>query len=316
MKGAIFRRPLLSILFINKLFTIMSKTLNLEGQAPSVQASPVQEIAVVNFLGEDIRVLGTPQDPLFIASDVARWIDNADASSMCRMLEASDTEKVLISSKSSNGTVQNREVLAVTEQGLYKILWRSNKPKAQQFASKCADIIKEIRLTGSYSVAQPSYQLPQNYVEALEALITSEKEKLLLQDKNNEQKHIIRQQSDTIDVLLPKAIAFDDETSTGGWYSGSEAAKLIYGRAFKDGRTKLYEFLREKGILLRVGKNNMPSGHYMDIGWLKTVWTSDERTGHEVPTPVFSKKGIKGIHRMLVEEEMETYKEPLFVGSI
>lgn len=243
-------------------------------------------------------------------------IDQANTTSMCRMLEEQDLKKVSIRVSQSNWgheSESTQEVLAVTEQGLYKILWRSNKPKAQQFASKCADIIKEIRLTGSYSVqhARPSYQIEDPIARA-HKWIEEEKERIALKDQNDEQRHVIKQQGDMIDVLLPKAIAFDDETSTGGWYSGSEAAKLIYGSAFKDGRTKLYEFLREKGILLRVGKNNMPSGHYMDNGWLKTVWTHDERTGHEVPTPVFSKKGIREIHWMIIGKEMEMYKEDLF----
>lgn len=267
----------------------------------SAGASPVQEITVVNFLGEDIRVLGTPQDPLFIAADVAKWIDHDNPTMMCRMLDVDDLQKVsIISSYGTNGATQTKEVLTVTEQGLYKILWRSNKPKAQQFASKCADIIKEIRLTGSYSVTRPSYQIEDPIARA-QKWIDEEKERIALLDQNNDQKHIIKQQNNMIDILLPKARAFEDEISTDGWYSGSAAAKIIYGETFKGGRNKLYEFLREKGILLRVGKHNMPSGYYMDNGWLKAVWHYDDREKKEIPTPVFSMKGIRGIHKMIIE---------------
>lgn len=116
----------------------------------------VKEIYTVDFLGMRLRVFGTPDNPMFIASDVAEWIGHSDVSTMCRTLEEGCyTRKVCIASSVishgiDTGIKQNKEVLAITEQGLYRILWRSNKPNAQKFASKCADIIKEIRLTGTY----------------------------------------------------------------------------------------------------------------------------------------------------------------------
>ena len=282
----------------------MLQTVNPEGARPSVFNHP--EFGSVRVIMKD------DGEPLFCLKDVCDILEVGNPSDVKNRL----SKDTLDSIEGINPKNPEQGVIFVNEDGLYDVILDSRKPEAKRFRKwVTSEVLPSIRKTGSYSIAQPSYQIEDPIARA-QKWIEEEKVRIELQDQNNEQKHIIKQQNDMIGVMLPKAIAFDDETSTGGWYSGSEAAKLIYGRAFKDGRTKLYEFLRGKGVLLRVGKNNMPSGHYMDNGWLKTVWTHDERTGHEVPTPVFSKKGIKEIHEMLIDEELEAYKEPLFVGSI
>lgn len=220
-------------------------------------ASPVSEITVVNFLGRDIRVLGTPEDPLFIAKDVAGWIEHSNVSAMTQMLEEQDIRKVyIISDYGTVGAKQTKEVLAITEQGLYKILWRSNKPEAQKFASKCADIIKEIRLKGSYSTT------PKTYIDALKALVASEEEKERLALMN-------KQQQIQIEEDRPKVDAYDDMMSTEGWLTFSEAAKTIFGQYSDQGRNQLFEYCRKHGYI-RPGSTE-PYQQYVNLGWFKVV---------------------------------------------
>lgn len=149
--------------------------------------------------------------------------------------------------------------------------------------------------------ARPSYQIEDPIARA-QKWIEEEKERIALRDQNNEQKHIIHQQSDMIDVLLPKAKAWDDEMSADGWYSGSVAAKIIYGNQSDMGRNNLYKFLRKKGVLLKKDEHNILVDSYVKKGWMKTVWIYDERKKKAVPTPLFSKKGIKEIHNMIIQD--------------
>lgn len=96
------------------------------------------------FLEKTVRVFGTPEEPLFLARDVAEWIDYSKrpdgtykVSVMLNPLD--DDEKVKITTPTTNkdGVLQsNTEYWFLTENGLYEVLMLSRKPKAKQFKSK------------------------------------------------------------------------------------------------------------------------------------------------------------------------------------
>lgn len=47
----------------------------------------------------------------------------------------------------------NRETIFINEAALYKMIFRSNKPKAEEFANwVCAEVLPQLRKTGSYGV--------------------------------------------------------------------------------------------------------------------------------------------------------------------
>ena len=93
------------------------------------------------FLDKTVRVFGTPENPLFLARDVAEWIDYSkrpDGSyKMDVFLKNVDVkEKIKIFNPAYNkgGVLQiNTEYWFLTEDGLYEVLMLSRKPKAKQF---------------------------------------------------------------------------------------------------------------------------------------------------------------------------------------
>lgn len=110
----------------------------------------MSELSVISkstFLGKEIDVYGTVEEPLFKAKDVAEWIEHSDPSKMAESLDAD--EKLL---RTMFVAGQNREVLFLTEDGLYEVLMLSRKPIAKQFKKGVKEILKSIRKTGSYSV--------------------------------------------------------------------------------------------------------------------------------------------------------------------
>ena len=74
-------------------------------------------------LGNRFRIYGDYDNPLFLAKDVAEWIEY-DKSSINKMLETvDDDEKILmVSEKSSEGIQANTKYWFLTEDGLYEIL--------------------------------------------------------------------------------------------------------------------------------------------------------------------------------------------------
>ena len=107
-----------------------------------------------SFLEKTVRVFGTPEEPLFLARDVAEWIDHKDVTSMLRNID--EDEKVAITTN-SNPPLNERMVLQantsysfLTENGLYEVLMLSRKPKAKEFKKKVKEILKTIRKTGGY----------------------------------------------------------------------------------------------------------------------------------------------------------------------
>lgn len=111
----------------------------------------MNEIKVINksmLLGKEIDVYGSVDEPLFLAKDVAEWIEHTQPS---KMVETVDEDEKLMGTIFLSG--QNREVWMLTEDGLYEVLMQSRKPIAKQFKKGVKEILKTIRKTGCYSVA-------------------------------------------------------------------------------------------------------------------------------------------------------------------
>lgn len=88
-------------------------------------------------LGRGLKVYGTVEEPLFLAKDVAEWIDYAwtskaqSARDIPKMLKTVDEDEKLIGRLFLSG--QNRKVWFLTEDGIYEVLMQSRKPIAKQW---------------------------------------------------------------------------------------------------------------------------------------------------------------------------------------
>lgn len=97
-------------------------------------------------LGKEFKIYGTTEQPLFLAKDVAEWIEHANATLMLKNVD--EEEKKLDYILDSSG--QRRKSSFLTEDGLYEVLMQSRKPIAKQFKKKVKEILKTIRKTGGY----------------------------------------------------------------------------------------------------------------------------------------------------------------------
>lgn len=99
-------------------------------------------------LGKRFRVYGTAEEPLFVAKDVAEWIEY-DVSSVNKMLNNVDEDEKVRKNIPTLGGMQ--ESWCLTENGLYEVLMQSRKPIAKQFKKEVKDILKTIRKHGIYA---------------------------------------------------------------------------------------------------------------------------------------------------------------------
>jgi len=113
----------------------------------------MQEITIISqqeVMGRDFKIYGDFENPLFLAKDIAGWIEHTNTSAMVSTVD--DGEKVISIVYTPGGS---QEALFLTEDGLYEVLMQSRKPVAKQFKSEVKTVLKSIRRTGGYIPAGP-----------------------------------------------------------------------------------------------------------------------------------------------------------------
>ena len=86
---------------------------------------------------------GTPEEPLFLAKDVAEWLDLSNTTDMVSRVDEDEVTKLNL------GGLQG-ECNFLTEDGLYEVLMQSRKPIAKEFKKEVKNILKTIRKSGGY----------------------------------------------------------------------------------------------------------------------------------------------------------------------
>lgn len=95
------------------------------------------------LLGKQFKIYGDLENPLFLAKDVANWIDY-EISNVSKMVKNVDDDEKIIT------RINNTSATFLTEDGLYEVLMLSKKPIAKEFKKEVKKILKLIRKTGIY----------------------------------------------------------------------------------------------------------------------------------------------------------------------
>ena len=202
------------------------------------------------ILGKQFRIFGDFENPLFLAKDVAEWIEY-DTSSINKMLNNVDeTEKVRKNVPTPGG---NQEMWFLTEDGLYEVLMLSRKQIAKEFKKQIKEILKTIRKNGMY-VTERLLDNPDLAIQAFTKLKEERKKRKELEAKIEEQK--------------PQVLFANTVKSSYTSILVGELAKILTQGGFKTGQNRLFDLLRKDGFLIsRQGTDyNMPTQKSMELG--------------------------------------------------
>ncbi len=211
--------------------------------------------------GKDFKIYGDIDNPLFLAKDVAEWIEHSNPTEMVRTVDESEKLNSTILSAG-----QNREVTFLTEDGLYEVLMQSRKPIAKQFKAQVKLILKEIRKTGSYS-AKP--------ISPTEALLQSVQ--ILAQQEREIQQ-----------IKLQATQAIQQLSVLGERVSNLDSVDLI-GDLQQRLNAMIRKYARDNGVAYNVAWSEFTkaynTAYRANLTALKTNY--EERHGRSVTRPQF-----------------------------
>jgi len=255
--------------------------------------SNLQVIYNQEVLGQDFKIYGTKEEPLFLAKDVANWIEHKN---ITHMMNTVDEDEKLTYTICNSG--QGREMWFLTENGLYEVLMQSRKPIAKQFKKKVKEILKQIRKTGGYIPVAEDEDDATIMARALlvaQKTIDNKNKELEAKTKELEDKNrFINQIAESRNSLLVREVA--------KIISKSDSNILI-------GEKRLYEKLREWGWVHYKGTE--PKQYALDRGYLEVkegTVTNQSGTFTYYTTKVTG-KGQKRILEKLLKEQSEKNKQ-------
>jgi anti-repressor protein len=184
--------------------------------------------------GQQVRTVVIDGEPWFVARDVAGVLGYSNGSrDIARHTSERQRREYRIGTPSGEQTA-----VVLSEPGVYRMVMRSNMPKAVEFQDWLAeDVIPSIRQTGRYEAAQPAFVMP-THAEALRGWASE-----------IEAREVAEAQ---VAVLEPRAQAWDTLASAEGDFSVRDAAKILSRDPLvRLGERRLFTLLGSWGWLYR-----------------------------------------------------------------
>ena len=146
-----------------------------------------------NGLHTEIVIKGTVENPIFRASDIGEILKMSNIRSHIQHFDKTERDDV----NSIDGIGRVQQVTFLTEKGLYKILFKSRKSIAEQFQNWVCDVVKELRISGTYSLQQQLEQTQQQLVESEQNFDS----RLRKENELKKQEFILREFGSNSDVI-------------------------------------------------------------------------------------------------------------------
>ena len=242
-----------------------------------IQMNELTVIQQQEILGKPFTVYGDFENPLFLAREVAEWIEHSNVSMMLQSID--DDEKEL----HQIGTLNNAySAWFLTEDGVYEVLMQSRKPIAKHFKKEVKAVLKSIRKHGAYMTPETLEQALLNPDTMIKLCMQLKEE----QNKNGELQLKNAELTVNNQIMKPKADYFDELVERGTLTNFRETAKLF------DVREKEFiNFLIDKKYIYRDKKGKLVPYANKNNGLFATKETYNEKTDWSGTQTLITPKG-------------------------
>lgn len=207
----------------------------------------------------DVRALELNGAPWFVGKDVAEALGYGAGKSLANAVSKHvDEEDKGVTEMMTPGGVQ--KVIIINESGLYSLVLSSKLPSAKKFKHwVTSEVLPTIRRHGAYMTE-----------EALEKAITSPDFLIKLATNLKEEKEKRLEAERKIEADRPKVtFANAVNVSKDGMLLGM-LAKLLHQNGIDIGQKRLFQWMRDKGYLMKNGTDkNMPTQKARELGLFK-----------------------------------------------
>lgn len=231
----------------------------------------------------EIRTIEKDGEPWFVGKDVAAAL-GYERPTKAILDHVDDEDKDEVPIQDSIGRSQNTPI--INESGLYSLVLSSKLPGAKQFKRWItSEVIPSIRKHGAYMTPDKLEEVllkPDTLIQLAQNLKAEQEKRRALEVKMEEQKP---------KVLFAESVEVAKTSILIG-----ELAKLLKQNGINIGQSRLFQWLRQNGYLIRrQGSDyNMPTQRAMEMGLFEikeTTITHSDGHIHVSKTPKVTGKG-------------------------
>ncbi len=221
------------------------------------------------ILDKKIRMYGSIDNPMFVASDVAEWLGERDGYTVARKVDDEFKDTQIVCTLGGN-----QKCTVLTEDGLYDACMYSRKDIAKPLRKEIRNYLKNVRRTGAVIVDEQKtvdYYF-SSFSDDLKNKIFNE-----MYQKNHELQQF-----------------YDDLMNTEGLMSMNIVSKELNGIGLKT----LFAYLRGKKIMFYKDGVNIPYQRFMNEGKFKVKETPCH-DGNIRSVTYATKKGLEYVRKLL-----------------
>ena len=214
----------------------------------------MNELQVFNFNGAEVRTQMVNEQPMFCLADVCKVLEIGNS----RMVKDRLNEKGVSSIDTPTaGGIQS--MTYITEQNLYKVIFQSRKPEAEQFTDwVTGEVLPAIRKSGGYMAAREDETPEMIMARALQ----------IANETIERHKKQLAEAKDALAVAQPKAAFVDAFCVSRGTILVRDFAKHIAQELNLKGfgERAMFAYLKDNGYL---NLNRYPTQRSTELGLLR-----------------------------------------------